>query len=508
MTYARRAHTPQLAHLDHAEKLCLGADEKLAHLVQVHHATVGSLKEPHPCRAGSGPARAVVSEEVGIQVAFRKRGAATHDKGPVFAIPELVCGAGQELTPASLLAEDENREPAARGALQNPDQLRDPRILGDDSKAEAIGICALRNQIRASASNDRPRRRGLEIDTQHLLDALHPTLEVHRHREAARFPELVACGAALLGISPRELRLAAPDKDARQLVHRLDLAQELGAFASRAQRALPIPQHLMRHRHDAAGGSLFETVVDPSRDAETPLARNERAIRLADANVHLGDPTAELGDQVAFRRKLFGDQKRLIVELDRGLVVELIERDVPQVLQCDDMLTFKAVLLRLRERATDMRFRVAQVPSDAELLPEAKSRLHPAAGVPALAEKGTRAGKLLVRLLETAKLRQGDAQIEREVRFLVVEPGASCLELAAAELRHGTLDLAGAQEAEAEEVAAPEHPLEVFEIPPADMIRGAEMFLRSRRPSDPPHRPARRDVVFKDRLLVVWTKRV
>src|SRR6267378_4007458 len=83
------------------------------------------------------------------------------------------------------------------------------------------------------------------------------------------------------------------------------------------------------------------------------------------------------------------------------------------------------------------------------------------------------------------------------------EPGAARLKLAAREFRDGALDLARAEEAETEEVPASEHPLEILEVPSADVIRGAEMLLGPRRSPDPPDRSAGRDVVLEDRLLVV-----
>ncbi len=267
-------------------------------------------------------------------------------------------------------------------------------------------------------------------------------------------------------------------------------------------------QDQVGHGHDATGGGLLEAIVDPPRDPEPALAGDERAIGLADPHVHLGDAAAELGDQVAFRREALGQEEPLVVALDGGLIVELVERDVPQVLQGDDVLAFEAVLLRLRERAADVGLRAAQVPSDAGMLPEAKPGLNLATGVSALAEQRARAGKLLVRLLEPSELGQGDAQVEREVCLFVGEARAARLELTAAEFPYRALDLSRTQEAKAEEIAAPEHPLEVFKIPPADVIRGAEMLLRPRRPSDPPHRPAGGDVVLEDRLLLVRSRGV
>src|SRR5262245_53619752 len=124
------------------------------------------------------------------------------------------------------------------------------------------------------------------------------------------------------------------------------------------------------------------------------------------------------------------------------------------------------------------------------MLPEAKPGLNLATGVPALAEQRARAGKLLVRLLETAKLAQGDAQVQGEVRFFVAQARAARLELAAAEPPDRALDLARSQEAEPEEVPTAEHPLEVLEIPPTDVVGGAEVLLGSRWTSDAPDGPA------------------
>src|SRR6267378_6804867 len=95
---------------------------------------------------------------------------------------------------------------------------------------------------------------------------------------------------------------------------------------------------------------------------------------LPDPHVHLRDAAAELGDQVPFGREPLGQEEPLVEALDRGLVVELIQRDVAQVLQGDHVLTLESVLLRLRERAADVGLRAAQVTSDAEMLPETKPR--------------------------------------------------------------------------------------------------------------------------------------
>src|SRR6185295_15612918 len=264
----------------------------------------------------------------------------------------------------------------------------------------------------------------------------------------------------------------------------------------------------VRHRHDPAGGGFLEAVVDPARDPEPALAGDQRPVGLPDPHVDFRDAAAELGDQVPLGGEPLRQEQRLVVALDRGLVVELIQRDVAQVFQGDDVLALESVLLRLRERAADVGLRAAQVPSDAEMLPETKPRLNLASRVPALAEQRARAGELLVRLLEPAKLRQGDAQIEREIRLFVREPRAARLDLAAAELPDRALDLAGAQEAEAEEIPAAEHPLEVLEVPAADVVRRPEVLFGSGRPADAPDRAPRRDVIFQDRLLVVRTRGV
>src|SRR5262249_38212557 len=163
-------------------------------------------------------------------------------------------------------------------------------------------------------------------------------------------------------------------------------------FARRPERTLAMAEEEMSHRHDAAGRGLLEAVVDPTRDPKPALAGDERAVGLADAHVHLGDAAAELRDEVSFRGQALGQEKALVVPLDGGLVVELIERDVAQVFQGDHVLALEAVLLRLRERAADVGLRAAQVPSDAEMLPEAKPGLNFATGVPALAEQRARAG--------------------------------------------------------------------------------------------------------------------
>jgi hypothetical protein len=315
---------------------------------------------------------------------------------------------------------------------------------------------------------------------------------------------MVARDAALLGVAAGEEGFPAPDQNPGELVERLELPEELRSLARRSEGALAVAEDLVRHGHDPAHGGFFEAIVDAPRNAKSPLARDERAVRLADPHVHFGDAAAELGDQVPFGGELLGQEQRLVVSLDCGLIVELVERDVAEELQGDHLLALEPVLLRLRERAADVGLRAAQVPSDAEMLPEAKPRLHLATGVPALAAKErARAGKLLVRLLEPAKLGQGDTQVQREIRFLVGESGAARLELTAGELPDCALDLSGAQEAKPKEIPASEHPLEVFEIPPADVIRRPEMLLGSRRTADAPHRPSRGDVIFENRLLVI-----
>src|SRR5262249_1906494 len=87
--------------------------------------------------------------------------------------------------------------------------------------------------------------------------------------------------------------------------------------------------------------------------------------------------------------------------------------------------------------------------------------------------------------------------------FLVAQARAARLELAATELDDRALDLARSEEAEPEEVPAPEHPLEVLEIPAADVIRGPEVLLGPGRAPDAPDGPTRRAVVLEDGSLVV-----
>src|SRR5436853_7780947 len=110
------------------------------------------------------------------------------------------------------------------------------------------------------------------------------------------------------------------------------------------------------------------------------------------------------------------------------------------------------MLLRLGERAPELRLGAAQVAPHAEMLPQAEPGLDLAAGMATLAEQRAGASQLLVGRVEPAQLGEGDAQVEREVGFLVREAGPASLHLAATELPDGALDLAGAQEAETQQI--------------------------------------------------------